>query len=77
MKVARGWIHTVPRNGHWGHRVEGQSDFLPEVYPTKEEAETAGRSLAIIAKTEHVVHNRDGVVAHQISYRHDANASTV
>lgn len=66
--MERGRIHTVPTNGHWGHRVEGEHDFLPEVYPTRDEAEAMGRGLAIAARTEHVVHNRDGSIAYRQAY---------
>ena len=73
--MASGPIHTVPTNGHWGHRVEGEHNFLPEVYATREEAEAIGRGLAIAARTEHVVHHRDGSIAYRQSY-HDEHASS-
>ena len=66
--MTKGSIHTVPTNGQWGHRVEGEHQFLPDVYPSREEAETMGRALAIAARTDHVVHHRDGSIAYRKSY---------
>lgn len=66
-----GGIHTVPTNGHWGHRIDGEHEFLPTVYETRDEAEEMGRGLAIAARTEHVVHNRHGSIAYRHSYSNE------
>ena len=65
-------IHTVYRSadGMWINRVAG-SDRASSVHRTKAEAVARGRELAINARTEHIVHNRDGSIAYRNSYGHD------
>ena len=66
--MARASVHTVPRKGQWGHRVEGESEFLPQLHRSKDEAEEVGRGLAIARRAEHVVHHVDGSIAYRIDY---------
>lgn len=68
--MARGWIHTVYRDGQWVNEKEGASR-ASTAHATKSEAVARGRQLAIAAKTEHVVHNMDGTIAYRNSYGGD------
>lgn len=68
--MARGWIHTVYRNGRWVNEREG-SDRPSSVHATKAEAVARGRQQAIAARTEHVIHNVDGTIAERNSYGSD------
>jgi hypothetical protein len=67
--MARGWIHTVHRDGQWVNEVE-EGEVLSR-HTTKEEAVEAGRQAAIQRKTEHVIHNMDGTIAERNSYGSD------
>ena len=68
--MARGWIHTVHKNGQWVNEVEGGG--VLSSYSTKEQAVEAGRVAAQSAKTEHVIHNMDGTIAQRNSYGPDS-----
>jgi len=67
--VARGWIHTVYTEGIWA--VEAEGEGVLSRHQTKEEAADAGRVMAVMRKTEHLIHNRDGSVAGRNSYGSD------
>lgn len=63
-------IHTVPRPVGWGNLGAGASR-VSKIYPTKAEAQAAGRQTAINQKAEHIIHNLDGKIASRNSYGHD------
>lgn len=63
-------IHTVPRPGGWGNKSSGASR-VAKVYPTKAEAQTAGRKTAISQKAEHIIHNKNGQIGIRNSYGKD------
>lgn len=65
-------IHTVPYNGDWAVKKEGQSKPL-SVHHTKENAEARGASIARRLEVEHVIHGRDGRIQDKDSYGHDPN----
>jgi hypothetical protein len=67
--MARGWIHTVHRDGRWLNEVEGGE--ILSTHQTKEEAVDAGRGFAQQRRTEHVIHNMDGTIAERNSYGGD------
>lgn len=67
--MARGWIHTVHRNGRWHNEVEGGEQL--GAYSTKEAAVQAGGTEARARRTEHLIHNIDGTIAERNSYGHD------
>jgi len=67
--MARGWIHTVHKNGRWHNEVE-EGDVLG-TYSTKDEAISAGRDAARQRSTEHVIHNQDGTISERNSYGGD------
>jgi hypothetical protein len=67
--MARGWVHTVHREGSWVVEIEGHG--ATSVHRTKDEAVSSGRQLAIARKTEHVIHNLDGTIAGRNSYGSD------
>jgi hypothetical protein len=63
-------VHTVHNDNGWANKREG-SDKVTKYYPTKQEAVTAGKSTAQLAKTEHVIHNLDGKIGQKNSYGND------
>lgn len=67
--MARGWVHTVHKQGSWANEIEGEG-VISRHY-TKEDAVAAGRQLAIVRRTEHVIHNMDGTIAGRNSYGGD------
>jgi hypothetical protein len=60
----------MPKNGMWVNTVEG-GDAIPSTFDTKQEAVSAGRDLAKILSTEHVIHNQDGTIGERNSYGSD------
>lgn len=68
--MARGWIHTVHRDGRWYNEVE-EGERASSSHDTRAEAVERGRELAINAKTEHVIHNVDGTIGERNSYGND------
>jgi Uncharacterized protein conserved in bacteria (DUF2188) len=68
--MARGWIHTTYRDGVWVNEVEG-GQRASSTHKTKGEAVPRGRQLAQKARTEHVVHNKDGTIGYRNSYGSD------
>lgn len=63
-------IHTVPRPGGWGNKSSGALR-VAKVYPTKAEAQAAGRKTAISQNAEHIIHNKDGKIGSRNSYGND------
>ena len=63
-------VHTVPHDDGWANRREG-SDRVNKIYPTKKEAQQAGRATAKREGTEHLIHNRDGKIGERNSYGND------
>jgi hypothetical protein len=68
--VARGWIHTVHRDGRWFNEQE-EAGQVGLSYSDKHSAILAGREIARARKTEHVIHNLDGTIAERNSYGND------
>lgn len=68
--MARGWIHTVHRDGYWVNEVEG-GERASSRHATKAEAVAKGREMAKARKTEHLIHNMDGTIAERNSYGSD------
>jgi hypothetical protein len=68
--LAKGFIHTVHRDGVWLNEVEGGAAIRGK-HRTKQEAVKAARERARRDKTEHVVHNRDGKISSRSSYGSD------
>ena len=64
--MAKGYIHTVYKDGLWVNEIEENDPFGSE-YQTKEEAVDAGRIHAIRNQTEHVIHNQDGTIGERNS----------
>jgi len=63
-------IHTVHRPNGWGNLSVGASR-PPKIYPTKLEAQAAGRETAINQGAEHIIHNLDGQIGSRNSYGND------
>jgi hypothetical protein len=70
--MAQKQIHTVKRPNGWGNIKAGASK-VAKVYPTKAEAQAAGRQTAIKQKAEHVIHNMNGKIGSRNSYGNDPN----
>jgi hypothetical protein len=68
--MARGWIHTVHRDGRWINEEEGVGQ-IGSGHVDKDAAVTAGRDLARQRRTEHVIHNLDGTISERNSYGND------
>jgi hypothetical protein len=68
--MAKGFIHTVHRDGAWINEVEGGSELRGK-HRTKVEAVQAARDRARRDKTEHVIHKRDGTIGTRHSYGND------
>lgn len=67
--MARGWIHTVHKDGVWVNEAEGEGPLSQ--HRTKDEAAEAGRELARRRRTEHVIHSMDGTIGYRNSYGND------
>lgn len=63
-------IHTVPKDGHWAVKQEGQKNPISQ-HRTKEAAQQVGASIARGLKVEHVIHGRDGKIQDKDSYGND------
>jgi hypothetical protein len=63
-------VHTVPHPDGWANKREG-ADRASGVFPTKSEAEQAGREIARNSGTEHVIHRQDGTIGEKNSYGRD------
>jgi hypothetical protein len=80
VEVARGWVHTVCRDGVWVVEVEGalggdegggegDGERVISRHGSKEGAAAVGRVRAIERETVHVIHNADGTVAGRSDFR--------
>ena len=63
-------VHTVPHGDGWANRRES-SDKVSKTFDTKRDAQAAGRDTAQRAKTEHVIHKKDGTIGQKNSYGSD------
>ena len=68
--MAAGFIHTLFKFNRWTNEIEGDTRNIG-TFETKEDAVAAGRKSAINRKTEHVIHNLDGVISERSSYGND------
>ena len=68
--MPRANVHTVPHQGGWANRREG-AKRVSRVFRSKSEARAAGRKTAMRERVEHLIQNRDGVVAARNSYGND------
>ena len=68
--MAEGFVHVVNEGGKWVVQVEGSAQPRSK-HATQAEAISAGRSLARKAKTELLIHGRDGAIRERSSYGHD------
>lgn len=69
-------IHTTYNNTerNWRNISEGASR-PSKTYPTKQQAQSAGRSVAQNRHVEHIIHNKDGQFGVRNSYGHDPRKS--
>lgn len=67
--MARGWVHTVHRDGLWVNEIEGEGQISS--HATKDAAVSAGRDAARARRTEHLIDNLDGTIAERNSYGND------
>ena len=65
-------IHTIPVDGGWANKPEGATRAGP-TYPTRANAEAAGRVRARRDTAEHVSHRRDGTIGDRRAYGSDPN----
>jgi hypothetical protein len=63
-------VHTVPHGDGWANRRAG-SGRVSRAYPTKREAQEAGRDTARRSGAEHLIHKRDGTIGERNSYGDD------
>jgi Uncharacterized protein conserved in bacteria (DUF2188) len=68
--MAQGDIHVVEMAGEWSVKVEGL-DRVASKHVTQDEAISAGREAARKAKSELLIHGRDGAIRERDSYGHD------
>ncbi len=68
--MADGFIHTVFKGGQCVNEVEG-GDAFGGGHANKDEAVAAGRGRAKQDKTEHVIHNQEGMISERNSYEND------
>ena len=68
--MPRGVVETFHQGGAWHNRVEGTPEVLG-TYPTKSEAQAAGREEARTRKVEHLIRNLDGRIGERNTYGHD------
>jgi hypothetical protein len=68
--VPKGDVETFHEGGAWHNKVEGTGEVLGS-FPTKSEAQAAGRDEARARKVEHIIRNLDGRIAERNTYGHD------
>jgi uncharacterized protein DUF2188 len=68
--MADGFIHTVLKDGHWVNEIEGGAEF-GGVHATKKRAVAAGRVRAMQNRTEHLIHDEDGMIDKRSWYGSD------
>jgi uncharacterized protein DUF2188 len=64
-----GNVHVVPSARGWDVKVEGGGEAGH--FHTQDEAIAASRGLALVNRSEHIVHDRDGRVRQRDSYERD------
>jgi hypothetical protein len=69
--MAKGFVHTVYRDGKWINQVEEGNELGGAHAATNEAAVTAGRLRAQRDKTEHLIHAKDGTISERNSYGSD------
>ncbi|WP_420431838.1 DUF2188 domain-containing protein [Candidatus Poriferisocius sp.] len=62
--------HTVLHGDQWANRREG-SERVSRKFPTKKQAQQAGRNTARRENTEHLIHKIDGTIGERNSYGND------
>lgn len=65
--MSKGDVHTVKHGDGWANRVEGDQR-VSNTAPTKAEAQTKGRKMAIERGVEHVIHKEDGQIGARNTY---------
>ncbi len=60
-------IHTAKADAGWEVQQEGRTEPIA-AFPTKAEAQAAGREVAKEAGTDHIVHKADGTVGEERHY---------
>ena len=68
--MPEGDVETFHEGGTWSNKVEGTGEVLGS-YPTKSEAQAAGRDEARARKVEHIIRNLDGRIGERNTYGHD------
>jgi hypothetical protein len=63
-------VHTVPHDEGWANRRD-HAPRVAKVFPTKADAESAGRETARRERVEHFIHKRDGKIGGRNSYGND------
>ena len=63
-------VHTVSHEDGWANRREG-AERVSKIFPTKAEAELAGRETAKRESVEHLIHKKDGQIGERNSYGND------
>jgi Uncharacterized protein conserved in bacteria (DUF2188) len=72
--VSKGFVHTIYKNERWLNELEGGEE-LPGMYATKDQAVAAGRDIAKVDRTEHVIHKQNGQIGERHSYGNDPRGS--
>jgi hypothetical protein len=68
--MAEPMIHTVYASGGWENKRENDDTVISR-HETKAEAVAAGRAEAMRVKTEHIIHDQEGVIRERHSYGND------
>jgi Uncharacterized protein conserved in bacteria (DUF2188) len=68
--MAEPMIHTTYASGAWQNKREGDDTVISR-HETKAEAVAAGRAEAMRVKTEHIIHDQEGVIRERHSYGND------
>jgi ketosteroid isomerase-like protein len=63
-------VHVMKHDNGWAYRKEGSSR-VSATFSTQDRAIQAGRKAAVAAKTELLIHGRDGRIRDSRSYGND------
>lgn len=63
-------VHVVPNDGRWAVKPEGQPHPL-SVHDRQSDAIAAAKPIAIVNRSELVIHGRDGRIRDSDSYGND------
>jgi hypothetical protein len=66
--MARGWVHTVKRDGVWVNEVEGSVGVPWSRDKDREAAVHRGRNLAQARRSMHVIHGENGSEPERVDY---------